>query len=99
MSPSEPILIWGAGAIGGTPAAMAPSDPILFGGAGQMGGTPAPHGARAGALVLLAAVGPGHVGPCPTGGLEISGRFKAFGVATPAVEPHDVPGTYRRIVL
>jgi 2-dehydropantoate 2-reductase len=78
MSPSEPILIWGAGAIGGTLGAW---------------------WARAGVPVLLVDVVAEHVCACRTAGLEISGPVEAFKVAIPAVEPHAVTGTYRRIVL
>ena len=78
MSSSEPILIWGAGAIGGTLGA---------------------YWARAGVPVLLVDVVAEHVQACRTTGLEISGPVEAFKVALPAVEPHDVTGTYHRIVL
>ena len=78
MSSSEPILIWGAGAIGGTLGA---------------------YWARAGVPVLLVDVVAEHVRACRTAGLEISGPVEAFKVALPAVEPHDVTGTYHRIVL
>jgi len=78
MSPSEPILIWGAGAIGGTLGA---------------------YWARAGVPVLLVDVVAEHAQACRTTGLEISGPVETFKVAIPAVEPHDVTGTYRRIVL
>jgi 2-dehydropantoate 2-reductase len=78
MSASEPILIWGAGAIGGTLGA---------------------YWARAGVPVLLVDVVAEHVQACRTTGLEISGPVDAFKVTVPAVEPHELSGVYRRIVL
>ena len=78
MSASEPILIWGAGAIGGTLGA---------------------YWARAGVPVLLVDVVAEHVQACRTSGLEISGPIEAFKVTIPAVEPHELRGIYRRIVL
>jgi 2-dehydropantoate 2-reductase len=78
MSGSEPILIWGAGAIGGTLGA---------------------YWARAGVQVLLVDVVAEHVRACRTTGLELSGPVEAFKVTVPAVEPHELRGTYRRIVL
>jgi 2-dehydropantoate 2-reductase len=78
---------------------MSPSEPILVWGAGAIGGTLAAYWARAGVPVLLVDVVAEHVRACRTEGLEISGPVEAFKVAIPAVEPHDVTGTYRRIVL
>jgi 2-dehydropantoate 2-reductase len=78
---------------------MSPSEPILIWGAGAIGGTLAAYWARAGVPVLLVDVVAEHVQACRTAGLEISGPVEAFRVAIPAVEPHDVTGTYRRIVL
>jgi 2-dehydropantoate 2-reductase len=78
MSASEPILIWGAGAIGGTLGAF---------------------WARAGVPVLLVDIVAEHVQACRTTGLEISGPIEAFKVTVPAVEPHELRGLYRRIVL
>jgi 2-dehydropantoate 2-reductase len=78
---------------------MSPSEPILIWGAGAIGGTLAAYWARAGVPVLLVDVVAEHVQACRTTGLEISGPVEAFRVAIPAVEPHDVTGTHRRIVL
>jgi 2-dehydropantoate 2-reductase len=78
MSASEPILIWGAGAIGGTLGAF---------------------WARAGVPVLLVDIVAEHVQACRTTGLEISDPIEAFKVTVPAVEPHELRGLYRRIVL
>jgi 2-dehydropantoate 2-reductase len=81
------------------PAAMSPSEPILIWGAGAIGGTLAAYWARAGVAVLLVDVVAEHVKTCRTDGLEISGPVEEFKVTIPAVEPHEVTGTYRRIVL
>jgi 2-dehydropantoate 2-reductase len=81
------------------PAAMSSSEPILIWGAGAIGGTLAAYWARAGIAVLLVDVVAEHVKACRTGGLEISGPVEEFKVPIPAVEPHEVTGTYRRIVL
>jgi 2-dehydropantoate 2-reductase len=78
---------------------MSPAEPILIWGAGAIGGTLAAYWARAGVPVLLVDVVTEHVQACRTPGLEISGPVEAFKVPVPAVEPHDVAGTYHRIVL
>jgi 2-dehydropantoate 2-reductase len=78
---------------------MSPSEPILIWGAGAIGGTLAAYWARAGVPVLLVDVVAEHVRACRTEGLDISGPVEAFKVTIPAVEPQDVAGTYRRIVL
>jgi 2-dehydropantoate 2-reductase len=75
------------------------SEPILVWGAGAIGGTIAAYWARAGVPVLLVDVVGDHVKACRTTGLEISGPVEEFKVKIPAVEPHEVTGTYRRIVL
>jgi 2-dehydropantoate 2-reductase len=49
--------------------------------------------------VLLVDVVAEHVQTCRTTGLEISGPIEAFRVTVPAVEPHELRGIYRRIVL
>jgi 2-dehydropantoate 2-reductase len=75
------------------------SDPILVWGAGAIGGTIAAYWARAGVPVMLVDVVGDHVRACRTGGLAISGPVEEFKMKIPAVEPHEVSGTYRRIVL
>ena len=76
--PSEPILIWGAGAIGGTLGA---------------------YWARAGIPVLLVDFVAEHVRACRTTGWRFRGRSKTSRSRSRRVEPHEVSGTYRRIVL
>jgi 2-dehydropantoate 2-reductase len=75
------------------------SDPILVWGAGAIGGTIAAYWARAGVPVMLVDVVGDHVRACRTSGLAISGPVEEFKVKIPAVEPHEVSGTFRRIVL
>jgi 2-dehydropantoate 2-reductase len=75
---SEPILIWGAGAIGGTIAA---------------------YWARAGIPVKLCDIVAEHVKACRTDGLKISGPVEEFKVRIDSLEPHQLTGTYKRIVL
>ncbi len=75
------------------------SEPILVWGAGAIGGTIAAYWARAGVPVMLVDVVGDHMRACRTTGLVISGPVEEFKVKIPAVEPHEVSGTYRRIVL
>jgi 2-dehydropantoate 2-reductase len=75
------------------------SEPILVWGAGAIGGTIAAYWARAGVPVLLVDIVGDHVRACRTSGLAICGPVEEFKVRIPAVEPHEVSGTYRRIVL
>jgi 2-dehydropantoate 2-reductase len=75
------------------------SEPILVWGAGAIGGTIAAYWARAGVPVMLVDVVGDHMRACRTTGLAISGPVEEFKVKIPAVEPHEVSGTYRRIVL
>jgi 2-dehydropantoate 2-reductase len=75
------------------------SEPILIWGAGAIGGTIAAYWARAGVPVLLVDIVGDHVRACRTTGLEISGPVEELKVRIPAVEPHEVTGTFRRIVL
>src|SRR5882757_10386723 len=81
------------------PVAMRASEPILIWGAGAIGGTLGAFWARAGVPVLLVDVVAEHVAACRTTGLKISGPIEAFRVTIPAVEPHELRGSYRRIVL
>jgi 2-dehydropantoate 2-reductase len=75
------------------------AEPILIWGAGAIGGTIGAYWARAGVPMLLVDVVGGHVRACRTDGLEISGPVDEFKVVIPAVEPHEVDGAYKRIVL
>ena len=75
------------------------SEPILIWGAGAIGGTIGAYWARAGVPVLLVDVVGEHVRACRTDGLEISGPVDQFKVVVPALEPHEVTGVYKRIVL
>jgi 2-dehydropantoate 2-reductase len=75
------------------------SEPILIWGAGAIGGTIGAYWARAGVPVLLIDVAGEHVRACRTDGLEISGPVDQFKVVVPALEPHEVTGVYKRIVL
>jgi 2-dehydropantoate 2-reductase len=75
------------------------SEPILVWGAGAIGGTIAAYWARAGVPVLLVDIVADHVKACRTTGLQISGPVEEFKVKIPAVEPHEVSGTFQRIVL
>ena len=75
------------------------SEPILIWGAGAIGGTIGAYWARAGVPILLVDVAGEHVRACRTDGLEISGPVDQFNVVVPALEPHDVTGVYKRIVL
>ena len=75
------------------------SEPILIWGAGAIGGTLGAYLARAGVPVLLVDIVAEHVQACRTDGLQISGPVEEFKVKIPAVEPHELTGIYRRIVL
>jgi 2-dehydropantoate 2-reductase len=75
------------------------AEPILIWGAGAIGGTIGAFWARAGVPVLLVDIVGDHVRACRTDGLEISGPVDAFKVVIPAVEPHELQGVYKRIVL
>jgi 2-dehydropantoate 2-reductase len=75
------------------------SEPILIWGAGAIGGTLGACWTRAGIPVLLVDSVTEHVRACRTTGLEISGPIENFTVMAPAAEPHEMNGTYRRIVL
>jgi 2-dehydropantoate 2-reductase len=75
------------------------SEPILIWGAGAIGGTLGACWTQAGVPVLLVDSVTEHVRACRTTGLEISGPIEDFTVIVPAAEPHEVSGTYRRIVL
>jgi 2-dehydropantoate 2-reductase len=75
------------------------SEPILVWGAGAIGGTLAASWTRAGIRVQLVDIVAEHVQACRTTGLQISGPVEEFKVTIPALEPHEVTGTYRRIVL
>jgi 2-dehydropantoate 2-reductase len=74
-------------------------EPILIWGGGAIGGTIAAYWARAGVPVKLVDIVGDHVRACRTTGLQISGPVEEFKITVPAVEPHDLTGTYRRIVL
>lgn len=75
------------------------SDPILIWGAGAIGGTLGAYWARAGVPVLLVDIVPEHVQACRGSGLAITGPVEQFTQVVPAAMPHEVQGTYRRIVL
>jgi len=75
------------------------SEPILIWGAGAIGGTIGAYWARAGVPVTLVDVVAEHVRACRTTGLQITGPVEEFKVTIPALEPHEVTGTHRRIVL
>jgi 2-dehydropantoate 2-reductase len=75
------------------------TEPILIWGAGAIGGTIGAYWARAGVPVLLVDVVGEHVRACRSNGLEISGPVEEFKVVIPAVEPHELHGVYKRIVL
>jgi len=75
------------------------SEPILIWGAGAIGGTIGAYWARAGVPVLLVDVAGEHVRACRTDGLKISGPVDQFNVVVPALEPHDVTGVYKHVVL
>jgi 2-dehydropantoate 2-reductase len=74
-------------------------EPILIWGAGAIGGTIAAYWARAGTPVKLVDIVSEHVNVCRTNGLQISGPVEAFKVRIDGVEPRDLTGTYKRIVL
>jgi 2-dehydropantoate 2-reductase len=75
------------------------SEPILIWGAGAIGGTIAAWWARAGIPVKLVDIVGDHIKACRTDGLQICGPVEAFKVRIDGVEPHELIGTYRRIVL
>ena len=72
---------------------------IVFWGAGAIGGTIGAYWARTGVPVLLVDIVAEHVKACRTDGLQISGPVEEFKVKIPAVEPHELTGIYKRIVL
>ena len=75
------------------------TEPILIWGAGAIGGTIGAYWARAGVPVTLVDVVSEHVRACRTTGLQVTGPVEEFKVAIAGLEPHEVTGTYRRIVL
>lgn len=75
------------------------TEPILIYGAGAIGGTIAAYWARAGIDVLLVDIVPEHVEACRTTGLKITGPVEVFDVVVPAVQPDQLQGVFRRIVL
>jgi 2-dehydropantoate 2-reductase len=75
------------------------SEPILIWGAGAIGGTIAAYWARAGIPVKLVDIVGEHVKACRTDGLQISGPVEEFKVKIDGIEPHELTGTYKRVVL
>jgi 2-dehydropantoate 2-reductase len=75
------------------------TEPILIWGAGAIGGTIGAYWARAGIPVTFVDVVGEHVRACRTTGLQIAGPVEEFSTVVAGLEPHEVTGTYRRIVL
>jgi 2-dehydropantoate 2-reductase len=75
------------------------AEPILIWGAGAIGGTIGAYWARAGEDVLLVDTEAEHVEACRTTGLAVEGPVEEFAVRIPAVTPHELTGTFPRIVL
>lgn len=76
--PSHSLLIWGAGAIGGTIGAYL---------------------VRKGHDVTFVDIVPEHVQAIRTIGLAIEGPIDNFSVKAPAFTPHELKGSFERIVL
>lgn len=75
-------------------------DPILVWGAGAIGGVLAAYWARAGHPVSLVDIDQAHVNACRTSGLVIEGPIEPeFSQTLQACLPHEVSGSYTRIVL
>lgn len=75
------------------------AEPVLIWGAGAIGGVLGAYWARAGIPVQMVDIVPEHVAACRTGGLSIEGPVEQFTQVVPAVEPQELTGTYRRVVL
>lgn len=82
-----------------TRATPGQEEPILVWGAGAIGGTLGAWWARAGVPVLPVDIVAEHVQACREPGLAISGPVVQFTQRLPALLPHEVQGTYRRVVL